>query len=129
MIKDRTWKNQRRVLFTGIVFGFFTEYLLGNTKIYENIVRKATMRRLSNFFLTQTPRRKKRTSKNKSTSDSSQSKRTNKLKRPMLLSENLYRVNILGIVHESTWNLIGVCFCLFLSKFYYLKRHLIDCLL
>jgi hypothetical protein len=46
-IKDRTWKSQKRVFLIGIAFGFFTEYLLGNTRIYENIVRKATMRRLS----------------------------------------------------------------------------------
>jgi hypothetical protein len=102
MIKDRTWKNQRRVLFTGIIFGFFTEYLLGNTQIYENIVRKATMRRLSKCLLIKTPRRKKTTQRNRNTSDIFQSKRTKKLKKAMLQYENLYRVNILGIVHEST---------------------------
>lgn len=49
-IKQRTWSSQKRVFLVGIAFGFFTEYLLGNTRIYENIVRKATMRRLSNVI-------------------------------------------------------------------------------
>ena len=34
-------------MITGLIFGFFTEYLLGNTKIYDNAVDRATMRRLS----------------------------------------------------------------------------------
>ena len=37
----------RRFALTGVVFGFFTEWLLGNGKIYSNIVKKSTMRRLS----------------------------------------------------------------------------------
>jgi hypothetical protein len=36
-----------RFTITGLVFGFFTEWLLGNGKIYSNIVKKSTMRRLS----------------------------------------------------------------------------------
>lgn len=50
-----------RFAVTGIVFGFFTEWLLGNGKIYDNIIKKTTMRRLSTFAFTQTPRRSKTT--------------------------------------------------------------------
>ena len=48
-----------RFAVTGIVFGFFTEWLLGNGKIYDNIIKKTTMRRLSTLPITQTPRRSK----------------------------------------------------------------------
>lgn len=44
-------KKAHRYFFTGIIFGFFTQYLLGNTKIYDNAVDRATMRRLSNLTL------------------------------------------------------------------------------
>ena len=46
-----------RFAVTGIIFGFFTEWLLGNGKIYDNIIKKTTMRRLSTFLITQAPRR------------------------------------------------------------------------
>ena len=39
-----------RFAVTGLVFGFFTEWLLGNGKIYDNIIKKTTMRRLSNIL-------------------------------------------------------------------------------
>lgn len=48
-----------RFAVTGLIFGFFTEWLLGNGKIYDNIIKKTTMRRLSTLSLTQTPRRSK----------------------------------------------------------------------
>lgn len=46
-----------RFTITGLVFGFFTEWLLGNGRIYDNIIKKTTLRRLSNSLPTQTPRR------------------------------------------------------------------------
>ena len=48
-----------RFALTGIVFGFFTEWLLGNGKIYSNIIKKSTMRRLSTPLPIQMPRRRK----------------------------------------------------------------------
>jgi hypothetical protein len=50
-----------RFALTGLVFGFFTEWLLGNGKIYDNIIKKTTLRRLSKAFPMQTRRRKKTT--------------------------------------------------------------------
>lgn len=44
---------------TGIVFGFFTEWLLGNGKIYDNIIKKTTMRRLSNYVFNEMLRRRR----------------------------------------------------------------------
>lgn len=40
-----------RFALTGLVFGFFTEWLLGNGKIYDNIIKKTTLRRLSKTSL------------------------------------------------------------------------------
>ena len=40
-----------RFAITGVIFGFFTQWLLGNGKIYSNIVKKSTMRRLSTYSL------------------------------------------------------------------------------
>lgn len=61
----------------GIAFGFFTEYLLGNTRIYENIVRKATMRRLSKLFFIQMQRKNKMTLKKQNIKRNSRSKESN----------------------------------------------------
>lgn len=47
-IKKNSRKQIGRFAVTGIVFGFFTEWLLGNSTIYDNIIKKSTMRRLSN---------------------------------------------------------------------------------
>jgi hypothetical protein len=46
-IQKRSRRLMMRFAVTGIVFGFFTEWLLGNSKIYDNIIKKTTMRRLS----------------------------------------------------------------------------------
>ena len=35
----------------GVIFGFGTEWLLGHGKIYDNIIRRSTMRRLSSCGL------------------------------------------------------------------------------
>ena len=58
-IRKNSNKQIMRFALTGIVFGFFTEWLLGNGKIYSNIIKKSTMRRLSTPLLIQTPRRRK----------------------------------------------------------------------
>ena len=39
-----------RYALTGLIFGFFTEWLLGNGRIYDNIIKKSTMRRLSKMW-------------------------------------------------------------------------------
>lgn len=49
-IQKRSKKQLLRFAITGIAFGFFTEWLLGNSKIYDNIIKKTTMRRLSNYL-------------------------------------------------------------------------------
>lgn len=46
-IRKNSRKQIARFAVTGVVFGFFTEWLLGNSTIYTNIVKKSTMRRLS----------------------------------------------------------------------------------
>jgi len=46
-IRKNSNKQIMRFALTGIVFGFFTEWLLGNGQIYSNIIKKSTMRRLS----------------------------------------------------------------------------------
>ena len=46
-IRKRSGKQIGRFMFTGVLFGFFTEWLLGNGKIYDNIIKKSTLRRLS----------------------------------------------------------------------------------
>ena len=48
-IQQHTRKKVIRFTVTGVIFGFFTEWLLGNGKIYDNIVKKSTMRRLSKY--------------------------------------------------------------------------------
>jgi hypothetical protein len=58
-IQKRSRFMMLRFAITGLVFGFFTEWLLGNGKIYDNIIKKTTMRRLSISPITQTPRRRK----------------------------------------------------------------------
>ncbi len=50
-IQKQAKTKLHRFVFVGVVFGFFTEYLLGNSKIYSNIVTKSTMRRLSTSLL------------------------------------------------------------------------------
>ena len=50
LIKSRSRKQISRFAVTGVIFGFITEYMLGNSTIYSNIVKKATLRRLSNFL-------------------------------------------------------------------------------
>lgn len=59
-IKQRSSKQVGRFVITGLLFGFFTEWLLGNSTIYDNIVKKSTMRRLSSSSSMQRPRRKKK---------------------------------------------------------------------
>ena len=49
-IRSRSRKQIFRFALTGIIFGFITEYMLGNSTIYSNIIKKATMRRLSIAF-------------------------------------------------------------------------------
>ncbi len=49
-IRSRSGKQILRFAITGIIFGFITEYMLGNSTIYSNIIKKATMRRLSTKF-------------------------------------------------------------------------------
>ena len=44
-IKKNSQKQVIRYALTGLVFGFFTEWLLGNGRIYDNIVKK----RMSNL--------------------------------------------------------------------------------
>lgn len=58
-IQKRSKRMMIRFAITGLVFGFFTEWLLGNGKIYDNIIKKTTMRRLSTSFLIQTQRKSK----------------------------------------------------------------------
>lgn len=50
-IKKNSQKQVIRYALTGLIFGFFTEWLLGNGRIYDNIVKKSTMRRLSTMWL------------------------------------------------------------------------------
>lgn len=58
-IRQRSTKQISRFVITGLVFGFFTEWLLGNGRIYHNIIKKSTMRRLSTYFPIQRPRRRR----------------------------------------------------------------------
>ena len=51
LIRNRSRKQIFRFALTGVIFGFVTEYMLGNSTIYSNIVKKATMRRLSTHFM------------------------------------------------------------------------------
>jgi hypothetical protein len=64
-----------RFAVTGLIFGFFTEWLLGNGRIYDNIIKKTTMRRLSTTPTMQTPRRKKMTVSNPAYNSSNRPKR------------------------------------------------------
>ena len=50
-IRKRSGRQIGRFAVTGLVFGFFTEWLLGNGRIYDNIIKKSTMRRLSTYGL------------------------------------------------------------------------------
>lgn len=60
-IQKRSRKTMGRFAVTGFVFGFFTEWLLGNGRIYDNIIKKTTLRRLSTSLIIQTLRREKKT--------------------------------------------------------------------
>lgn len=46
-MKKRTGRNLWRIGLMGVIFGFGTEWLLGNGQIYDNIVKRSTLRRLS----------------------------------------------------------------------------------
>lgn len=58
-IQKRSNKQIARFIITGLVFGFITEWMLGNSTIYDNIIKKTTMRRLSKQLIIQQPKRKK----------------------------------------------------------------------
>jgi hypothetical protein len=58
-IQKRSKKQMMRFAFTGIAFGFLTEWLLGNSTIYSNIIKKTTLRRLSIVYYTKMLRKRR----------------------------------------------------------------------
>lgn len=69
-IQKRSRRTMARFAVTGLIFGFFTEWLLGNGRIYDNIIKKTTMRRLSTVPPMQTPRRRRTTASTPASSSS-----------------------------------------------------------